>query len=105
MTKSDITKALKETERAGWTWKTFNSRWAMPTGCAGFPDHFGVHSASGRFLFIEVKLNRDTLSDLQSDYGRELHRACLTNGGAEYILFPCEAFKTKEELIDYILKT
>ena len=101
MTKTEITNALNNL--SGWSCKTFNSYRANATGMKGFPDHFLFHEASGSFLFIEIKLGRDKLSEKQRSYLYGLDRACKSNKKAMSVIFPNEKLKCIADLTDFVM--
>lgn len=100
MTKTDITKALNETRKGGWLWYHFNSQRAMPTGAKGWPDHVGIHPASGLMICIEVKLGKDRASLQQV----ECLNALMSISGIETIVFPNFYLETIGDLQNWILK-
>lgn len=96
MTKSEITKALKQLERYGWIVKTFNSNRYNMTGAKGFPDHVLVNATKKELVFIEVKLGKDKLSPEQCEY------LVALRGVAEVIIFPNEKFDSLDKLLEYL---
>lgn len=63
MTKSEITNALNNLKKHGFSVYTFNSNKPMPIGLKGLPDHLIIGKSYQ--WWIEVKLDKDTLKPEQ----------------------------------------
>jgi len=96
LTKTEITKALNQLGKYGWSVKTFNSNRYNMKGSKGFPDHVLVNASKKLLIFIEVKLGKDKLSLKQCEYLVALREV------AEVIIFPNEKFNSLDKLLMYL---
>lgn len=66
VTKSDISKSLKDLRKYGFLVFTFNAWRGSHSGNKGFPDH--VILKGSRMYFLEVKIGKDKLSKEQKEF-------------------------------------